>query len=306
MRTSAANILTLDRLLARYSPETRPIRETMKKGVAFRIETTWPEDGPHWSSGLSQVLATSAIEDIENRILQLTPSTDTQRWFKSEALKLSEEVLENALAGSRQPGRLRADVFLAVVVLWLTVTFTSFGLYTPVERVGHRGPFRRGVFGRGGRLPHHGAGRAVRGSDQSVERAAALRAVPARTVDGQPLVRMSLEQKTRSQEKTGLRSKRSRSDSIPVQKDYVEARGGRFANRWLSLHNLKSATCLLFVAPGSPCDSPTSFRVDAGPGPALCPDTRSRGPRSRVQRLADGAFELCAVPSDRLDGGNRW
>ena len=45
IRTSAANILTLDRLLARYGPETIPIRDGLKKGLAFRIEMTWPADG---------------------------------------------------------------------------------------------------------------------------------------------------------------------------------------------------------------------------------------------------------------------
>ena len=45
IRTSAANILTLDRLLARYGPETGPIRDVLKKGLAFRIEMTWPDDG---------------------------------------------------------------------------------------------------------------------------------------------------------------------------------------------------------------------------------------------------------------------
>lgn len=128
MRTSAANILTLDRLLARYSPETMPIRDLIKKGVAFRIETTWPEDGS-LGSGLSHVLATSAVEEVENRILALTPSTDPQRWFKSEALKLSEEVLKTRWRMLGSQGGSVPTLFLVVVIFWLTVTFTSFGLY---------------------------------------------------------------------------------------------------------------------------------------------------------------------------------
>src|SRR4051812_31789545 len=41
-RISAANILTLDRLLARYGPETTPTRVLIRAAVAFRVETTWP------------------------------------------------------------------------------------------------------------------------------------------------------------------------------------------------------------------------------------------------------------------------
>ena len=129
IRTSAANILTLDRLLARYGPETGPIRDGLKKGLAFRIEMTWPADGSS-NMDLQPSEATSAIEDIENRILQLTPATDTERWFKSEALKLSEEVTKTRWRVLGSMGGSVPVVFLAVVVLWLTVTFTSFGLYT--------------------------------------------------------------------------------------------------------------------------------------------------------------------------------
>jgi hypothetical protein len=129
IRISAANILTLDRLLARYGPETTPIREGLKKGLAFRIEMTWPADGAS-NADLQPSQSTSAIEEIENRILQLTPATETQRWFKSEALKLSEEVTKTRWRVLGSMGGSVPVVFLAVVVLWLTVTFTSFGLYT--------------------------------------------------------------------------------------------------------------------------------------------------------------------------------
>jgi hypothetical protein len=129
VRTSAANILTLDRLLARYGPETMPIRDGLKKGLAFRIEMTWPADGSS-NVDLQPSEATSAIEDIENRILQLTPATETQRWFKSEALKLSEDVTKTRWRILGSMGGSVPVVFLAVVVFSLTVTFTSFGLYT--------------------------------------------------------------------------------------------------------------------------------------------------------------------------------
>jgi Protein of unknown function (DUF4239) len=130
IRTSAANVLALDRLLARYGPETTPIRDGIKKGLAFRIQVTWPADGVS-GAALEPSEATSAIEDIENRILQLTPATDTQRWFKSEALKLSEDVTKTRWRILGSMGGAVPVVFIGVVVFWLTVTFTSFGLYTP-------------------------------------------------------------------------------------------------------------------------------------------------------------------------------
>lgn len=130
MRTNATNVLTLDRLLARYGPETRATRDLIRKAVAFRVETTWPEDGSA-GSGLAQAQGTPAVEEIENQILQLAPATDAQRWFRSEALRLTEDVIK---ARWRALGSLEGSVpvlFLVVVILWLTVTFVSFGLYAP-------------------------------------------------------------------------------------------------------------------------------------------------------------------------------
>lgn len=130
MRTNATNILTLDRLLARYGPETRATRDLIRKAVAFRIETTWPGDGSA-GSGLTQAQGTPAVEEVENQILQLVPATDAQRWFKSEALRLTEDVVKARWRSLGSQGGSVPILFLAVVIFWLTVTFVSFGLYAP-------------------------------------------------------------------------------------------------------------------------------------------------------------------------------
>jgi hypothetical protein len=130
VRNSAVNILTLDRFLARYGPETKPTRDLLRKALAFRVESTWPSDGSA-GTGLNQKLSAPAIEEIENQIVALSPQNDGQRWFKGEALKLSEEVMKARwrILGS-QTGAVPLP-FLCVVIFWLTVTFASFGLYAP-------------------------------------------------------------------------------------------------------------------------------------------------------------------------------
>ena len=74
--------------------------------------------------------APAPVEDIENQILALTPQTDTQKWFKTEALKLSEDVVKARWRTLGSGGAVPLP-FLVVVIFWLTVTFTSFGLYAP-------------------------------------------------------------------------------------------------------------------------------------------------------------------------------
>jgi hypothetical protein len=132
MRTNAVNILTLDRLLARYGPETKPTRDLIRKAVAFRIETTWPSDGSG-GSGLKQAQGPPAVEEVENQILQLVPATDSQRWFKSQALGLTEDVVKARWRALGNQGGSVPIVFLTVVILWLTATFVSFGLYAPAN-----------------------------------------------------------------------------------------------------------------------------------------------------------------------------
>ena len=122
VRNGAANILTLDRHLARYGPETAATRDLIRRALAARIAA----DSPVVLTGA----APAPVEEIENQILALTPQPDTQRWFKTESLKLSEDVVKARWRTLGSGGAVPVP-FLVVVIFWLTVTFTSFGLYAP-------------------------------------------------------------------------------------------------------------------------------------------------------------------------------
>jgi hypothetical protein len=72
-----------------------------------------------------------AAETLEDRILALTPKTDTQRWLKAEALKLTEEVLRTRWRLLSNASGSVPRTFLVVVIFWLSMTFGSFGLAGP-------------------------------------------------------------------------------------------------------------------------------------------------------------------------------
>ena len=97
--------------------------------LAFRIERTWPESGGS-GSALAETLPPEEVEEIGAQILALAPQDDSRRWLKSEALRQSEEILRARWrvleAGSNLP-----RPFLIAVILWLSATFASFGLYAP-------------------------------------------------------------------------------------------------------------------------------------------------------------------------------
>ena len=129
VRSSAVNILTLDRDLARYGPETRPIRDRLKSVVELRLQSTWPTGaGPRQ---IPQPRMTGAAEEIQGRILALEPGTEPQRWLRAQALGLSDEILKTRWRVLQADTAAVPTSFLVVVICWLMLTFTSFGLYAP-------------------------------------------------------------------------------------------------------------------------------------------------------------------------------
>jgi hypothetical protein len=130
VRASAANILSLDRLLAGYGPETAKARDALKEVVRYRIDLTWPaKDAPR--QGLNGFQPGLGGEAIERAILDLDAANDTQRWYKSQALSLGQEVLKTRWRLLSSAGGTIPVAFLIVVICWLTATFTSFGLFSP-------------------------------------------------------------------------------------------------------------------------------------------------------------------------------
>lgn len=129
IRTASVNILTLDRHLDRLGPELTPTREALRRIVAFRVETTWPAEGGA-SSGFGEVVPLQVVEDLENQIASFTAESETQRWAKAEALRLSQEVLKARWRVLSMSGAI-PPAFVAVIIFWLTGTFASFGLYAP-------------------------------------------------------------------------------------------------------------------------------------------------------------------------------
>lgn len=128
IKTSSVNILTLDRHLAEYGPETKPTRDLIREAVTFRLAAIWPGDGSSGNFGTSSPVP--PIEKIQNQLLSLAPATDAQRWLKGEALKLSDEVVKTRWRLLGITGAI-PQMFIFVVIFWLTVTFASFGLYAP-------------------------------------------------------------------------------------------------------------------------------------------------------------------------------
>lgn len=130
VKHTAADVLAVDRLLARYGPETAGIRGDLKAVLADRVEAVWPEHAaptalPEPAENLADV------EGIADAILRLTPRDPGQRWLQARSLDLADEVFQARWLVYAGHGSSVPPLFLGVLLFWLTITFASFGLFAP-------------------------------------------------------------------------------------------------------------------------------------------------------------------------------
>jgi len=128
IKQAAANILLLDHALGQYGPETKGIRDGIRRGVAHRLALTWPEDG---QARVETPQPTGALEAIETSVRALSPQNDSQRALQSRALELLGDLEHTRWLLFGGMGNSIQTPFLVVLVLWITVIFMSFGLFAP-------------------------------------------------------------------------------------------------------------------------------------------------------------------------------
>jgi hypothetical protein len=129
IKGAALDILTLDRLLARYGSETGELRALLRRIVAARIEAIWPSGDAHPPD--LDPTKVPEVEILADGIRALTPRSDSQRGLQSRAQELAEGMLRTRWIVSAQSVTSVPIPFLSVLLFWLVVTFASFGLFAP-------------------------------------------------------------------------------------------------------------------------------------------------------------------------------
>lgn len=127
---SAASFILLDRVLARYGPETKEIRDQLKQRVNTATQIIASGNEAQLAK-LRDIEAIRATENLELRIEDLSPRNDVQRLLRARAITIADEVL-----AARQVTMLHVvgstpAPLLICLVLWLSIIFCSFGLFAP-------------------------------------------------------------------------------------------------------------------------------------------------------------------------------
>jgi type II secretory pathway pseudopilin PulG len=130
LRSMAAQVILLDRTMAQYGPETQEARDLLKRITITRISQIWPEESAG-DVAPEAVGRGAGIETLQQSLLALSPQNDAQRWFLTKALQISGEIAAERWLVFEQIGTRIHWPFLVIVVFWLTIVFTSFGLFAP-------------------------------------------------------------------------------------------------------------------------------------------------------------------------------
>jgi len=132
VKQTAVNLLSLDRVLARYGPDAGDLRNVLKRAVEGRVDQIWPEGRAGVERNDVRLLAPSgSSEGLADRIAMLTPNNDVQRALQSRAVELAERLLEQRWLVVSQTQAPVPTAFLVILVFWLTAAFGSYGSSRP-------------------------------------------------------------------------------------------------------------------------------------------------------------------------------
>jgi len=125
---AAANVVLLDRLLARYGPETAEARAVLRTSVEGQMALMWPGEGSrkHFSAP-----GTQRVEAIFDKLHELSPKNDIQRSLQGQALSLAVQLGQTRWLIFEQQTVPVPRMLLLMLLFWLIVLFISFGLFAP-------------------------------------------------------------------------------------------------------------------------------------------------------------------------------
>jgi hypothetical protein len=131
LKHAAAKTIQLDRALAAYGSETRHLRDKLQQSTEMRLRGLWPGNGASESSVRESLIRGNGVEEIQQELLGLTPGDDAQRWFRTTALALTNDIAEARWKGLLKLAGSIQLPFLILLIFWLTAIFASIGVFAP-------------------------------------------------------------------------------------------------------------------------------------------------------------------------------
>jgi hypothetical protein len=124
-----ANIIVLDQLLAQYGPDSHRARDLLRSAIGPLADRIWQENSAA-PAERRPFEATAVAEAAFAEILALPAENDTQRSLKARAIEVTNDLAQTRLLLFEQSGNSIPLPFLAVLVFWLAIIFSSFSLFS--------------------------------------------------------------------------------------------------------------------------------------------------------------------------------
>jgi hypothetical protein len=130
IKQSGAKVILLDRVLAHYGPEAKPIREQLRRCLAARMEQIWGAERAALKDSAAFERGTE-LELIQTTLRDLAPKTDAQAQLLAQARQLAADLSGTRWLMIEESQNHLPAPFLVILLFWLTVLFASFGLFAP-------------------------------------------------------------------------------------------------------------------------------------------------------------------------------
>jgi hypothetical protein len=125
-----ADVILLDKLLAQYGPEARPIREQMRSLIGPLADRIWHEKE---TSSATPFEFDASGEQAYLAIQALSPQNDLQRSLQARAAQVSTDLVQTRLILFAESGNVIPTPFLVILVLWVVIIFASFSLFSDLN-----------------------------------------------------------------------------------------------------------------------------------------------------------------------------
>jgi hypothetical protein len=119
----SSRVVLLDRVLAHYGPEAKEVRIELRSSVVHTLDTLFSKDASQLESTKGEIL----YDEIQG----LSPKTDAQRSVQAQALSTVLALAQTRWLIAEQRVNSVSVPLLTVLIFWLTIIFTSFGLFAP-------------------------------------------------------------------------------------------------------------------------------------------------------------------------------
>jgi hypothetical protein len=123
----SSKVVLLDRILAHYGPEAKEARDELRSSVVRALNMVSSKD----SATSSQFESSGNSEALYDKIQNLSPKDDVQRSIQAQASSTLLALGQTRWLMAEQRVNSVSSPLLIVLLFWLTIIFTSFGLFAP-------------------------------------------------------------------------------------------------------------------------------------------------------------------------------